>query len=231
MTSDFQFNLVPGNNDIDLRVTAPDGITRQDYDIKVVRRAAVASCSVAAMANPIWTGNLTAGQIAATAFGFLGFSGDLDDTTFNYGGTSYTISRVTSGAIFGPAEFGFALNGNFGTAAADLVLHVGNTQYRLGDATLTGNTYKWTSNLPSWANGTAACLALTEEVASTDATLSALALSGVTLSPAFDADTETHRECREQRGHHHRDGDGHRRRRDGGGHAVNGCGTAWPPPP
>ena len=192
MTSDFQFNLVPGNNDIDLRVTAPDGITRQDYDIKVVRRAAVASCSVAAMANPIWTGNLTAGQIAATAFGFLGFSGDLDDTTFNYGGTSYTISRVTSGAIFGPAEFGFALNGNFGTAAADLVLHVGNTQYRLGDATLTGNTYKWTSNLPSWANGTAACLALTEEVASTDATLSALALSGVTLSPAFDADTETY---------------------------------------
>ena len=161
MTSDFQFNLVPGNNDIDLRVTAPDGITRQDYDIKVVRRAAVASCSVAAMANPIWTGNLTAGQIAVTAFGFLGFSGDLDDTTFNYGGTSYTISRVTSGAIFGPAEFGFTLNGNFGTAAADLVLHVGNTQYRLGDATLTDNTYKWTSNLPSWANGTAACLALT----------------------------------------------------------------------
>ena len=72
------------------------------------------------------------------------------------------------------------------------MLHVGNTQYRLGDATLTGNTYKWTSNLPSWANGTAACLALTEEVASTDATLSALALSGVTLSPAFDADTETY---------------------------------------
>ena len=38
--------------------------------------------------------------------------------------------------------------------------------------------------------------ALTEEVASTDATLSALALSGVTLSPAFDADTETPRVSR-----------------------------------
>ena len=41
-------------------------------------------------------------------------------------------------------------------------------------------------------SSTGVCLALTEEVASTDATLSALALSGVTLSPAFDADTETY---------------------------------------
>ena len=161
MTPGFQLNLVPGDNEIKLRVTAPDGITDKDYQIAIVRHAAVASCSAAAMVNPIWTGNLTAGQIGTTLFGFLSFSGDLDDTTFSYGGTNYTISSVTSGTFFGDTGFDFALDGNFGAAAADLVLHVGNTQYQLDDATLTGNTYKWTSNLPSWANGTGVCLALT----------------------------------------------------------------------
>ena len=161
-TPGFQFALSPGDQSIKVRVTAPDGITDLDYNIEIVRRAAVASCSAAAMVNPIWTGNLTAGQLS-TLSGFIGFSGDLDDTTFSYGGTNYTISSVTSGTFLGSTGFEFALDGNFGTAAADLVLHVGNTQYRLDDATLTGNTYKWTSNLPSWANGDAACLALTVE--------------------------------------------------------------------
>ena len=163
-TPGFQFALSPGDQSIKVRVTAPDGITELDYNIEIVRRAAVASCSAAAMVNPIWTGNLTAGQLGLLGlFGFISFSGDLDDTTFSYGGTNYTISSVTSGTLFGSTGFEFALDGNFGTAAADLVLHVGNTQYRLDDATLTGNTYKWTSNIPSWANGDDACLALTVE--------------------------------------------------------------------
>ena len=162
-TPGFQLALSPGDQSIKVRVTAPDGITDLDYNIEIVRRAAVASCSAAAMVNPIWTGNLTAGQLGTSLFGFISFSGDLDDTTFSYGGTNYTISSVTSGTLFGSTGFEFALDGNFGTAAADLVLHVGNTQYRLDDATLTGNTYKWTSNIPSWANGDAACLALTVE--------------------------------------------------------------------
>ena len=179
-TPGFQFALSPGDQSIKVRVTAPDGITELDYNIEIVRRAAVASCSAAAMVNPIWTGNLTAGQLGLLGlFGFISFSGDLDDTTFSYGGTNYTISSVTSGTLFGSTGFEFALDGNFGTAAADLVLHVGNTQYRLDDATLTGNTYKWTSNIPSWANGDAACLALT--VAGPD-------VSSVALTSAPGAD-------------------------------------------
>ena len=82
---------------------------------------------------------------------------------FSYGGTDYTISNVSSGSFVGDSRFQFELDGNFGTAAADLVLHVGNSAYPLSDATLTGNIYEWTSNLPSWANGTGVCLALTVE--------------------------------------------------------------------
>ena len=160
-TPGFQLALSPGDQTIKVRVTAPDGITDQDYSITIVRRAAVASCSAAAMVNPIWTGNLTAGAIVSTYFGFSGFTGDLDDTMFSYGGTNYTISNVSSGSFFGSTRFQFELDGNFGTAAADLVLHVGNSAYPLSDATLTGNIYEWTSNVPSWANGTGVCLALT----------------------------------------------------------------------
>ena len=162
-TPGFQYALSPGNQRLKLRVTAPDGITDQDYSIAILRRAAVASCSAAAMVNPIWTGNLTAGDIIPTYFGFQGLIGDLDDTMFSYGGTDYTISNVSSGSFVGDSRFQFELDGNFGTAAADLVLHVGNSAYPLSDATLTGNIYQWTSNLPSWANGTGVCLALTVE--------------------------------------------------------------------
>ena len=162
-TPGFQLALSPGDQTIKVRVTAPDGITDQDYSITIVRRAAVASCSAAAMVNPIWTGNLTAGNILSTYFGFSGFTGDLDDTMFSYGGTNYTIGHVSSGSFLGSTRFQFELDGNFGTAAADLVLHVGNSAYPLSDATLTGNIYEWTSNLPSWANGTGVCLALTAD--------------------------------------------------------------------
>ena len=76
-TPGFQLALSPGSQRIKVRVTAPDGITDQDYSINILRRAAVASCSAAAMVNPIWTGNLTAGDIISTYFGFQGLVGDL----------------------------------------------------------------------------------------------------------------------------------------------------------
>ena len=43
------------------------------------------------MVNPLWTGNLTAGNVLSTYFGFSGEYGDLDDTMFSYGGTNYTM--------------------------------------------------------------------------------------------------------------------------------------------
>ena len=83
-----------------------------------------------------------------------------------------------------------------GDQASHLTLHLGSDSFALAAATNPqATTFAWSNHGLSWANGDSVCLALTEEVASvasTDATLSALALSGVTLSPAFDADTETY---------------------------------------
>ena len=52
-----------------------------------------------------------------------------------------------------------------GTDANDLIwLHVGTEQFALADADnydLTANTYAFFSNVPTWADGDAVCLALT----------------------------------------------------------------------
>ena len=88
----------------------------------------------------------------------------MDDKTITYSGTSHTVANVSVLDLFSFHSLYFGLaSSNFGAGAADLVLHVDNNQYRLGDATLTDNTYEWTSNLPTFNNGDGVCLALTVE--------------------------------------------------------------------
>ena len=172
MTSEFQRNLSVGDNRTNLKVTAPDTTTTQTYTVNIVRVAVPVACSPASMPNRIWTGNLTAGDITFSSKGYsAGSTGDLDDTMFGYKGSNYTIRRVSVGA----GELSFNLDVGFGTDANDLVLHVGNNQYQLGDATFYASVYAyaWTGNLPSWANGTGVCLALT--VAGPDVSSVALA--------------------------------------------------------
>ena len=162
MTSEFQRNLSVGDNRTNLKVTAPDTTTTQTYTVNIVRVAVPVACSPASTMNRIWTGNLTAGDITFSSKGYsAGSTGDLDDTMFGYKGSNYTIRRVSVGA----GELSFNLDVGFGTDANDLVLHVGNNQYQLGDATFYASVYAyaWTGNLPAWANGDAACLALTVE--------------------------------------------------------------------
>ena len=156
--------------------------------------AVTVACSVASMQNQVWTGNLTVGTPTGTTTLSRGYLkdlyGTLSDTTFTFNSNSYTVNGVQSdGSILG-----VSLDTGLGTDASNLVLHVGNNMFAFSAAIyqMSNQTYAWTTNVPTWTASDSVCLALTEEVASTDATLSALALSGVTLSPAFDADTETY---------------------------------------
>ena len=159
MTADFQRNLSVGTNTVKVKVTAPDTTTTETYTVNVLRVAVPVACSAASIPNRIWTGNLTV-WTGTSEVGFSAIGGSLDNTNFSYKGTSYTIKFVT-------IPFGIALqiglSAALGASTNDLVLHVGTEQYAFADATFapieTG--YGWFSNFPSWADGDAACLALT----------------------------------------------------------------------
>ena len=159
MTAGLQVNLSVGTNTVKVKVTAPDTTTEETYTVNILRVAVPVACSAASMTNRIWTGNLTVGT-GTSEVGFSAIRGSLDNTNFSYKGTSYTIEFVT-------IPFGIALqiglSAALGASTNDLVLHVGTEQYAFADATFapieTG--YGWFSNFPSWADGDAACLALT----------------------------------------------------------------------
>ena len=167
MTAGLQVNLSVGTNTVKVKVTAPDTTTTETYTVNVFRAAVPVACSAASMSNRIWTGNLTA-EISGSLVGFderLGNDervGNLDNTSFSYEGTSYTIDLVQ---VTGGAVFTFSLDAGLGAAANDLVLHVGAQKYPLADATyaFATNSYVFYTNVPAWANGDAVCLALTVE--------------------------------------------------------------------
>ena len=125
----------------------------------------VPTCSVASMSNRIWTGNLTAAQqtSGSTTFGYGSGFGTLDDTTFTYKGTQYTISTISVAAS---AILNMGLSSGLGTDANDLILHVGTEQFPFADALYNAAlfAYSWVGSPPTWADGTAVCLALTEVV-------------------------------------------------------------------
>ena len=162
MTAGLQVNLSVGSTIVKVKVTAPDTTTTQTYTVNILRVAVPVACSAASIPNRIWTGNLTVGT-GTNEVGFSAFGGSLDNTNFSYKGTSYTIEFVT-------IPFGIALqiglSAALGASTNDLVLHVGTEQYAFAEATFapieTG--YGWFSNFPSWADGDAVCLALTEVV-------------------------------------------------------------------
>ena len=174
-TDGFQLNLVTGSNIIKMEVGAPNGLTTKTYTISVLRLATSQSCSAAASQNQIWTAQLTVGLAATNGF-IENDDGYLSDKTITYKGTSHTVANVSVLDFFTITNLYFGLaSSDFGTDAADLVLHVGSQQYRLEDATLSSNTYTWSSNLPTFNNGDGVCLALTEEFAPGAPTLTAAA--------------------------------------------------------
>ena len=119
-----------------------------------------------------WTGNLTVGTrmiFSQTVYGWDGqnrYTGaSLSDDEFSLGGDTCALDEIY---IAGPTlTIAFEL-GNAGDIATQatrnaLVLHIGNDSFNLGAGTLASNQrgISWSSNVPTWANGDAACRALT----------------------------------------------------------------------
>ena len=161
MTAGLQHNLSVGTNTVKVKVTAPDTTTTKTYIVDVFRIAVPVACSPASMANRIWTGNLTVGTPNVLAVGYSSIAGNLDDTTISFGGTDYTIEGLFVDSIQLQLNLGDAQQ--LGTAANDLVFHVGAQTYAFADATYSSaqNAYAWYTNVPTWADGNAVCLALT----------------------------------------------------------------------
>ena len=164
MTAGLQVNLSVGTNIVKVKVTAPDTTTTETYTVNVLRVAVPVACSPASMVNRIWTGNLTVGtQQGATAVGYGGSFGSLDNTTFSYNSNAYSIDVLNVDGTFGIFVFSLG-TATLGTDANDLILHVGTEPFALADAdsyTSSTNSYSFHTNAPTWADGDAACLALT----------------------------------------------------------------------
>ena len=163
MTAGLQVNLSVGSTIVKVKVTAPDTTTTETYSVFIVRVAVPVACSAASMTNRIWTGNLTVGRSSGTPLGYRVDYGSLDNTMFSLRGNAHSIDvlNVTAGSIL---NFSLdALETGLGEAANDLVLHVGNQTFALADATFfsTNGDYVWYTNVPTWADGDAVCLALT----------------------------------------------------------------------
>ena len=143
------------------------------------------ACSAASMRNRIWTANLTVGA-TGHLLGFSSSRGALSDTTFDLQGTAYAIDLV---GTVGTTAFDFSLEPAALASTAGVVLHVGESKYRLADASLitSGHTYRFSSNVPDWADGDVVCLALTAVQATAPMNLTASATSATRIDLDWDA--------------------------------------------
>ena len=138
-------------------------------------RTTVTTCSVAAMQNQVWTGNLTVGTRMVASVTFLGWnaSGDftgasLTDQDFTFGGDTYNLDQISLQGGVLTLIFDSANVGDIATQATrdKLILYVGSDSFNLGAGTLASNqrTINWTGTSLSWAAGDSVCLAVTEVV-------------------------------------------------------------------
>ena len=150
------------------------------------------ACSAASMRNRIWTGTMTVGGTSAS-LGFNSVTGALSDTTFDFQGTTHTVDAVTNVLAAGDVYFTFSLD-TLLASTAGVVLHAGDGQYPLADATVisSGSTYRFGSNnAPSLSSGDVICLALTAVQSTAPMNLTATAPSATQVDLRWDAPDST----------------------------------------
>ena len=145
----------------------------------------------------VWSGTLT----VRNSVGLLGCSNgyppnlcsvNLSDDDFTHDSTDYAIKTLwvrTNGKLE------LAFDTDLTTATQALTLNLDGTAFAFEDADAkTARGRNWDNSGLSWTVNDTVSATLTEGTTtlSTDATLSALALSGVTLAPAFVSTTETY---------------------------------------
>ena len=132
---------------------------------------------------------------------YLGFYpsfsiGSLSDSTFTYNERDYEITRMISLIVndaFGTStRTQITLDTALGDDADALQLSIADSTFHLGDAFVFNSTYVWYSTVPNWTAGDTVTASISVPPPSGDADLTALTLSGVTLSPAFHADSTSY---------------------------------------
>ena len=137
-----QVDLSGGENVINVRVTAEDGTTMQDYTVTVTRPGTACAMPTLGDRRQIWTGTVTVGEeevaIGVTNYGYShpGSRGALDDTDFDIGARTYTIEAVvvsSGGSVDGDLTL-LISPGLTAEEAAALRLHVCDAAYDLSAA-------------------------------------------------------------------------------------------------
>ena len=174
------------------------------YDNSTFNGVLVISVNAAAeeQGTALWAATLTVGEIdAAGRYGYQGSLsiGSLAPATFDVGTTTYTVTHLFDNDNVGGTTYVRIILSPILSQddAGNLTLHLRRgTSLSFGDATYSTGTgisrHLWTrSTALGWSTGDAIVVGITQKVdaVSTDATLSELSLSGVTLSPSFAADT------------------------------------------
>ena len=160
----------------------------------------------------LWSGEMTAGSFNmahASAVGYTsgltwggiaseGTLGTLDDTSFEYGGETYTIELAAQmEGIDGRSYFFIGLDEGRLPTDVEMVAYVGS--HRLTGWSTTGlggvitTHYYYVNDMGfTLEDGDEVTLSLWKANPSEDSGLDSLAVSDGTLSPAFDADTTTY---------------------------------------
>ena len=198
-----QVTLAVGDTVIKVKVTAADAST-QTYKVTVTRAAAMTpTCTL--NTGDLWCGVVTVEVYevlgSPIAYGFASTVGALSDTGFSVGTNPYTIDGVWVGTGGGAGDLTISLTSALSAGdRAKLVLHVDGSSdsFAFSDATDPGSNfnYAWDSTGLDWSSESSVTLRLREAVASTDATLSGLAVNDgnadLTLTPTFESGMYTY---------------------------------------
>ena len=187
-----QVALAVGANAIKVKVTAEDGNTVQTYTVTVTR----AAC------DAIWCAVLIVKNLGADGFGCYDKPGRrcsnpslLSEDTFTHDSTGYSVTRAR---VNPTGRLNFRVSPNLTAGSRSLQFHVGDEIFRFDEAdSKPANERFWDNAGLSWSAGDRIYLRLTEAPPSTDASLSALALSydangtdtAIALIPTFASET------------------------------------------
>ena len=154
--------------------------------------------NIAHSSHQIWSASITTGTLSSLIGVWLARSpavGSITDRNFDYDGTTYTFSHVRQSSAGG---LQISMTAAFSQTALDnLTFNVGSSAFALADATTSDDqTLNWNAAGLSWTDGQTIALTMTAAAASSDATLSALAVndgtSDITLTPGFASGTYTY---------------------------------------
>ena len=140
--------------------SAPPAEHCPTYDSYAGGRRTLLSTTMTVAQNPlIETSRLGYGVVQDPILLFYTPFGTLDDTTFTYNGTQYTIEDIS---VVAGSILSLDLTHGLGADANKFTLHLGTQQFAFADDTgLVTDQLSWADSVPSWAVGDSVSLKIT----------------------------------------------------------------------